>query len=79
MTLEVEFPECGIVAVWEGGEYIEVKFIGEEHGFHVLNVWDVNKQESEIPFTEEALREEVAEWIKRDGAEDYGFPPLNDN
>jgi len=66
----IDFEEYGISAKWEGGEYIDLIAGGQP--FHTLNVWDASRQTATIPFTEEALRAKVEEWVKEDGA-DYGI------
>lgn len=60
--------ESGIVAVWHGGEYIELcHWTGRgevarlDYPHHVLNVWDSAAGEASIPFTMDALVAAVAE------------------
>jgi len=56
---------CGfdLVFRWHGGEYVEVAFAGEEHGFEVLNVWDAERDAPRIERTLSALRETVDAWV----------------
>lgn len=52
-----------LVAQYSGGPYIE---IGERlgHPVEVINVWDYEKGEARIPFTQEAVREALDTWVR---------------
>jgi hypothetical protein len=52
-----------LVFRWHGGEYVEVAFVGDKHGFEVLNVWDAERDEPRIERTLSALREAVDAWV----------------
>lgn len=56
---------CGfdLVFRWHGGEYVEVAFPGDEHGFEVINVWDHERDEPVMERGLTALRARVDEWV----------------
>lgn len=72
--------DTGLVARWHGGEYIDLGYIqnqgqpgidGDEfHAYDVINVWDHAADCSRIPFTLEALEQEVIDHLNDDEDDD---------
>ncbi len=50
-------------ATWEGGAYIDVRFGGTPTPTEVINVYDYEKGEVEIPFEQSALRRTLKRWV----------------
>ncbi len=50
-------------ATWEGGAYIDVRFGGYGPPTEVINVYDYEKGEVEIPFEQSALRRTLKRWV----------------
>jgi hypothetical protein len=49
---------------WQGGAYIDVSVQGNTaHPQEVINVWNYAEGKASIPFTKEALREKVTDWV----------------
>jgi hypothetical protein len=61
-TIHREVAGFDLVFRWWGGEYVEIAFAGDEHGFDVINVWDAEKDEPQIERTLTALRRAAIEW-----------------
>lgn len=53
----------GLEFEWHGGEYIEVKFVGQEYGFDVINTSGADNSDL-LPFTRENFRKEITEYIR---------------
>ena len=49
-------------ASYEGGAYIDIYFQGDKTPFEVINVWDYSKNNASIPFTADAVKQELDEW-----------------
>jgi hypothetical protein len=43
---------------WFGGEYIDIKFVGDEYPFDCVNT------DNELEFTRENFRKEITEYIR---------------
>ncbi len=67
-------------ATWEGGAYIDVRFAGTATPSEVINVYDYEKGEVEIPFTQHDLQKALKRWVfeqdneARDWARDNDVP-----
>lgn len=65
-----------IRADWHGGEYIELTFWPEADGAipyqptEVINVWDYEKSEPTMPFTQSHLAAALVDWIEEWNRED---------
>lgn len=53
-----------LIFVWSGGPYVEIHFdtVGST-AFEIINVWDYEKDEPRIPFTQKALGRAAARWV----------------
>ncbi len=54
---------------WEGGAYIDVRFGGWSTPTEVINVYDYEKGEITIPFTQHDLALELKRWVLTEDAE----------
>lgn len=65
-----------IRADWRGGPYIDLTFWPEKDGAipyqptEVINVWDYEKSEPTMPFTQPHLAAALVEWIEEWNRED---------
>lgn len=50
-------------ATWEGGAYIDLRFAGYPTPTEVINVWDYERGEAYIPFTQNALHKALKRWV----------------
>ena len=55
-------------ATWEGGAYIEIGFAGYPAN-EVINVYDYEKGEIEIPFEQHELQKALKRWVLEQDAE----------
>jgi hypothetical protein len=65
-------------ATWEGGAYIEVRFAGFRQPTEVINVYDYEKGEIEIPFEQRALQKALKRWVLEQDAEAQDWAREND-
>lgn len=55
--------------VYHGGAYIDIFHDESDAALDVINVYDYAKGEPEIPFTREAVRAELREWVAESSAD----------
>lgn len=70
-------------ATWEGGAYIDVRFGPFNQPTEVINVYDYEKGEVEIEFTQRELALALKRWVLAEDAEaeDWAYDndqPVND-
>ena len=65
-------------ATWQGGAYIDVRFAGYSQPTEVINVWDYEKGEIEIPFEQKALAKTLKRWVLEQDAEANDWAREND-
>jgi hypothetical protein len=65
-------------ATWEGGAYIDVRFAGFHQPTEVINVYDYEKGEIEIPFAQHELQKALKRWVLEQDAEAQDWAREND-
>ncbi len=66
LTAHVEMNGHDIKGTYHGGAYIDLSF-GDGRAFDVINVWDYATDKPTIPFTSDAVRQEMLEWREAAG------------
>lgn len=51
------------VFTWHGGAYVDVSLYPSEKVIDVINVYDYAEGKPRIPFTIDALNEEITKWL----------------
>lgn len=62
----LSYTKKGLRFTWEGGEYIDVYFVGLNIPFETINTSD-----NDLPFTMESLKKQADEWLVDFDAGDY--------
>lgn len=68
-TIRTKKNEISLVFKWSGGPYIDVSEPGRT-AMEVINVWNYERGEAEIAFTQKNLSAKVTEWINEYGKEE---------
>ncbi len=63
---------------WHGGAYIEMAFGRYAQPTEVINIWNDETDEANIPFEQRALKAELVRWVEEQDKEAETWAEAND-